>query len=333
MKHFSSIASIVLAAVLAMCIATVSCRKVSGYRTCEGAIWATAYHITYCSEMMLDDSIAAMFAAVDKSLSPFNDASTVSMINRSETDVTDSLMRRCLAGSSVANALSGGAFDPTLAPLINLWGFGYQSGNGEPTQQQIDSALCLVGLNRCTLAGDRLTKPVGGMQFNFSAIAKGLACDLIAEMLRRNGCTDYMVEIGGEVSLGGLNRHGSKWHIMIDAPVSSDSTGALHTRLGVIEATDCGMATSGNYRNYRMTASGRIWHTISPATGYPAETSILSATVIAPTAMMADALATACMAMEPDSAMAMIGRVEHVSAMFVMNDTIVTSAGFPAIQF
>ncbi len=286
------------------------------YRKAEGIVWATTYHITYRSPLDLDDSLQIVFRQVEESLSPFDPTSTVSRINRGESAITDTMFRHIFNASCQVNAISHGAFDPTVAPLVNLWGFGYREHGGEPTDAQIDSALQLVGIDRCHLDKDKLVKQHPGIEFNFSAITKGYGCDMIGEMLRRNGCTDYMVEIGGEVAVSGSNPHGTPWRIMIDSPDESNRE-VRHRRLAVAEITDCGVATSGNYRNYRDTGSGKAWHTISPVTGRPAITTTVSATVVAPSAMLADALATACMAMPLDSAKAMIERLPGTSALLV----------------
>ncbi len=308
------------------------CTDQKSYRKCEGVIWATTYHITYRSDRMLDDSIIDVMNQVEMSLSPFIDSSLVSRINVNETVLTDSLFRRIFTASLKVNGQSGGAFDPTVAPLVNLWGFGYRNSGKEPVQRQIDSCLAFVGIKGCSLRGDSIVKLTPNTEFNFSAITKGYGCDLIGEMLRRNGCTDYIVEIGGEVAASGKNPHGEPWRIMIDAPVENDTT-VVHKRMAVISVTDCGVATSGNYRNFRSTATGKAWHTISPATGRPAETSVLSATVIAHDAMMADAYATSCMAMELQDALAMIDAISGVEALLVSADptgyVMHPSAGFP----
>lgn len=305
------------------------------YRRYEGAVWNTTFSIVYRSDKQLDDSIREVMRRVESSLSPFSESSLVSGINRGESDVTDSLFRRIFLASQEVNRLSGGAFDPTVSPLVNLWGFGYKDGDGEPSGAEIDSALESVGILRCRLDGERVVKVSEKTEFNFSAITKGCGTDLVGEMLARNGCEDYMVEIGGEMALRGRNPHGEPWHVMVDAPFESDSA-AVHSRLAVIHVSDCGVATSGNYRNFRDTSKGRVGHTISPVTGRPVVTETLSVTVVAANAMMADALATACMAMRADSAMVMIEGLEGVSAMFVSVDDegewrIETSSRFPEI--
>lgn len=305
-------------------VAAVGCSENRGnatYRDAEGAVWNTTYHVTYRSNKVLDDSIIAVMRTVELSLSPFCKMSIISRINRNEEARPDSPLIEVFNTSLMVNKLSGGMFDPTVGPLVSLWGFGEAGHNTpQPTAAMIDSALQSVGMGRCRLTDTGIAKPSPATRFNFSAITKGFGCDMVGKMLRRNGCNDYMVEIGGEIALSGLNRRGEPWRIMVDAPVANDST-VDHRRMAVIALTDCGVATSGNYRNYRHTANGTIGHTISPVTGRPVATSTLSATVVAPTAMLADALATACMAMDPDSALAIADRLTGTKIMLVsMND-------------
>lgn len=323
-----------LIAILAVTL-FAGCDSRSPYRHCEGVIWATSYHITYRSEKMLDDSVLAVLRGVEQSLSPFIDSSLVSDINAGVTDRTDSLFRRIFLTSCEISRISGGAYDPTVAPLVNLWGFGYRTTGREPTQQQIDSALNLVGILECRLEGNRIVKRSPETEFDFSSITKGYACDLVGDMLRRNGCSDFIVEIGGEVRASGENDRGHGWRIMIDAPVEND-TAVVHSGIAVIEISDCGVATSGNYRNYRKTSAGKSWHTISPATGRPAVSSTLSATVIAPDAMTADALATACMVLQPDSALSMMSRLPHTEALLVSSGPkgfeLHPTSGFPEMR-
>lgn len=290
------------------------------YRQAEGSVWATLYHITYRADRDMADSITAVMRQVELSLSPFCDSSLVTRINRGESMVTDSLLRRVFAASQHVNSISGGRFDPTVAPLVNLWGFGYEDPANLPDSTAVAEALLPVGIGDCRIENGTMIKKSADTQFNFSAITKGLGCDAIGEMMRRNGITDYMVEIGGEIALGGKNPRGEAWHIMIDTPVEND-TAIVHDKLTMVELTDCGIATSGNYRNYRDTAKGRIGHTIDPRTGYPVQTQVLSATVIAADAMTADALATACMTMQPDSAMKMIDGYTDAAALLVTADS------------
>lgn len=331
--HFALIFSIVGLVLLS------SCTSSEQYRTLSGTTWGTIYNITYRSDRDLSDSIRAVMEQVDCSLSPFNEASTISRINRGETAQADSMFAAVFQCAQQVAALSGGRFDPTVAPLVNLWGFGYKKGTTDaPTDSAINAVLSTVGIADCSLdrATGRVTKKCEATEFDFSAIAKGYGCDAVAAMLRRNGVTDYMVEIGGEIVLSGVNSHGEEWRIQVDAPIESSdsivSQGAM-----VMSLSDCGVASSGNYRNYRDTSQGRVGHTISPLTGRPVGGELLAVTIIAPDAMMADALATACMAMPMSEGRAMIDTLEGVEALFITTDAageyvLTTTAAFPAAK-
>lgn len=312
----SYFAMAVVAAVLLP--AAAGCGRSKTFRAATGAVWGTTYHITYNASRDLSDSIVAEMRRVELALSPFDSMSVISKINRGEDVEAGPMVSTVFLESRRVNALSGGAFDPTVAPLINLWGFGYRNYSGEPSQEQIDSALNSVGIRECRIKDGHIIKKNRSTEFNFSAITKGFGVDRVAEVLRRNGCTDYMVEIGGEVSLSGSNPKGRPWRIQVDAPVS-DNTGLSHDRLMVLSLSGCGVATSGNYRNFKDGPSGRFGHTISAKTGRPVATQTLSATVVATSVMLADALATACMAMPEDKAMAMIESIEDAEALLVID--------------
>ena len=315
-----------------------SCHRKPVYITESGMVWNTIYKTTYSAHESLNDSVKATMRRVELSLSPFNARSLISQINAGVTDSTDELIDTVFAVSQMINRESGGVFDPSAAPLFSLWGVGHGDKNGgTPTDEQIDSALQSVGIGDCSIDRGVIMRKSVKTQFNFSAITKGYGCDMVGECLRRNGCDNYMVEIGGEITLAGLSPSGEKWRIQVDAPIFNDST-VEHSRLGIIKVTDCGIATSGNYRNFRRDESGNIYgHTISPVTGRPVtDIATLSATVIAQNCMTADALATACMAMSPTDALAMIERIEGADVMLVSSDgnggyRLDVTTGFPTI--
>lgn len=317
--HFQPL--FILAALTALALG--SCGKKSDeWHSARGAVWNTAYNMTYNGTVSLDDTIQHTFNAVDRSLSPFNRSSAISLINRNESCLTDSMIRRMVEVSKDVCRASDGRFDPTVSPLVNLWGFGYEKKSADEAgisvdRTSIDSALTLVGILDCRMSNDTLFKKREGTTFNFSAVTKGYACDLIGDALSRNGADNFMVEIGGEIALKGRNPKGELWRIQIDAPI--ESRGAEHEKMAIIELTDCGIATSGNYRNFKDTERhGRIAHTIDPTTGFPAKTEILSATVIADNCALADALATACMAMpEAIDALELVKRFEGTKAVIV----------------
>ncbi|MBD5323183.1 MAG: FAD:protein FMN transferase [Bacteroides sp.] len=328
MSHLKNVCIYIIVSVTLL----VACTPPARYRSAEGVMWNTTYHITYRSDRDLHDSIIAVMKRVEQSLSPFADSSLISAVNRGEAVKADSLLMRIFNASVEVNRMSHGAFDPTVAPLVNLWGYGYRTTGVEPTAEAIDSLLGSVGIGECSITTDGfIRKKSPATEFNFSAITKGYGCDLVGEMLARNGCEDYMVEIGGEIVLAGCSPRGRQWRIMVDAPIDCD-TAIVHERMAVVELTGRGVATSGNYRNYRETPEGRTWHTISPRDGRPAMTDLLSATVVAPDCMLADAYATACMAQSADSAMAMIESLHGVEALLVTRDTVMTSSNFPPLS-
>lgn len=294
----------ILSLVIALSAAISGCHRgqKAQYITIEGSIWHTAYHITYKGTEDLSADIISKLREVEASLSPFLQDSQISKINNNVADSTDAYVTKVLEASKSINQIVPG-FDPTVAPLLNLWGFGHDNAeeNYVPTAQQIDSCLQSVGIARCSINNGVIIKPSSETQFNFSAITKGLGCDEVGRMLVERGINDYMIEIGGEIALSGVNPAGEKWRIMVDAPVNGSLPG--DSQVTTISVTDCGIATSGNYRNYHETAYGTYGHTISPLTGYPQPTALLSVTVIAPDAMTADAFATAIMA-TPDTELA-----------------------------
>lgn len=305
--------------------AATSCLRSNSWRECNGGVWNTTYHIVYKADRDLEDSVQACFRRVAHSVSAFDSGSTVSRINRNETVMTDSAFRTVFRMAKKINAESDRLFDPTLSPVINLWGYGYTGRHPEiPEDSAIAKALLTVGIADCHLKADgTVAKKSPHTEFNFSALAKGFGCDEIGRMLQRQGCSDYMIEIGGEIAVHGINPHHRPWYILIDAPVDNDSV-PQHVAMRTIRVTDCGVATSGNYRNYRDTPQGRTSHTIDPNTGYPTtfqptDTLIISATVIAPSTMEADALATACMCMHPTAALRMVGSAKGRSALLVID--------------
>lgn len=263
-----------------------------GYQKTEGVIWNTLYHITYKGDASLKDSILPVLNEVGHSLSVFDKTSLVSRLNTGGEVMADRHLLTVYEASKKINELSRGRFDPTVSPLVDAWGFGLGHVSTADTLA-VDSILQFVGIGKTERKGEKIIKEDLRTRFNFSAIAKGYGCDAVGEMFRRNGVKDYMVEIGGELALSGVSPSGGLWKIAIDTPEEGSSPGQQAVK--ILDLTDCGVATSGNYRNFREEDGGKTVHTISPVTGRPVIGEILSATVIAPTCMEADALATTCM--------------------------------------
>ncbi len=273
----------------------------------SGEVWHTLYNVTYRGPESLSDSIMPVLDEVGASLSIFDPASLVSEVNHRSSALVDTHFKTVYAMSRRVNEASGGAFDPTLSPLITAWGFG-KGHHATADTLRLDSLLAITGIRKTRLSGDSIFKEDPRIEFNLSAVAKGYGADCVAAMFRRNGVTDFLIEIGGEIVASGKNPKGADWRVAVARPVADSSvpSSARDSHEAIIAFTGMGMATSGDYRNFHGQGTARYGHTISPATGRPAATDVASATVMAPTCMEADALATAAMAMGSRKATAML---------------------------
>ena len=286
------------------------------FRTQQGKIFGTLYTVTYEHNADLQEEIMEALKAVDGSLSPFNKQSLITHINNNEPVVADSLFTKVFRMAEEVYAESYGAFDPTVAPLVNAWGFGFKHGI-EVSPAVIDSLQALVGMSRIALTEGQVVKEDPRIMLDFSAIAKGFGSDRVAHALDSCGVKNYMVEIGGEIVLKGHNKKGNAWGIGINKPID-DSLSACQDLQTVLRLTDCAIATSGNYRNFYYKDGVKYAHTIDPRTGYPVQHSLLSATVIADNCMRADALATSFMVLGVDSAMAYCERHPEIKGDFIV---------------
>lgn len=311
--------AVMMPLISALILACASCRR--DYLTSEGQTWGTYYRIVYSSDVALDDSIIAELKSIDNEFSLFNPNSTVSKINSGECSKVGPRFVEVMDMCRKVNGLSGGVYDPTVGPVAELWGFGKRKISSAPTQQQVDSALCHVGIADCRITDDgTIEKKSDGTLFDFSSIAKGYGLDCIADMLERNGCSSYMIEIGGEVLAKGVNPKGAPWRIQVDSPQS----GFGHEALRIVELGPdrTGLATSGDYRNFVNLGDSVYGHTISPVTGYPVRGRVLSATIKSESCAFADALATACMASADADAASGIVKKAGVGAIIVAADSL-----------
>lgn len=283
-------------------------------------IFGTVMNVTYTSDRDLRDTIMACLHGVDASLSMFNPRSTISRINRGETDTLDPHLQAILPMAQSVSEATGGAFDITTAPLVNAWGFGFKHSQ-LPTAAQVDSLRAMVNYKSISWQDGHIRKENPNAVIDLSAIAKGYGVDMVARLLNEHSVQDYMVEIGGEIVCRGNNPKGEAWHIGINRPVQ-DSTCTNNEVQEIIEVHDRAMATSGNYRNFYVTDDGRtLSHTIDPTTGYPVQHSLLSSTVLAPTCAMADAFATSFMVVGIDSALKIVDRHPELDVYFIYTDS------------
>ena len=297
--------------------------KSSYYRN-EGKVFGTYYNVRYEATEDLETAIQAAFEAFDNSLSMFNPRSVLSAVNDNRDTTTNAAFESMWGEAERVYALSNGAFDITVAPLVNYWGFGTKD-KGQKTKDKnaIDSIHQFVGFEKVQLVDHKVIKSDPRVQIDGGAVAKGQACDLIAAVLREHGCTNYLVDIGGEVVAHGVNDKGQAWHIGITKP-NINNEGAQEELQEILAVSNICMATSGNYRNYYYADGERRSHTIDPRTGYPVQHSLLSATVVSSSCMRADALATACMVLGAEEALAMIARAEDAACYFIVaqNDSL-----------
>ena len=294
-------------------------QKNINYQHDEGFIFGTIYHITYHSDTNLKKEIEAELKKVDQSLSPFNKTSVISKVNRNENPVIDPMFKEVfLLAENISNETHG-AFDITVAPLVNEWGFGFKKGV-EPTRQVIDSLKYIVGYQKVKLTPKNyVQKQDPRIMLDCSAIAKGYGCDVVARLLRKNGINDYMIEIGGEIVTRGFNQKQEPWRIGVNKP-TDDSLNTSQELQTVLNVTDIAMATSGNYRNFYYKNGKKYAHTIDPKTGYPVQHNILSATVLAKNCATADAYATSFMVLGLEGAQKILQQHPELMAYLIYAD-------------
>ena len=286
------------------------------YRNAQGLVFGTRYNITYLYNTDLKPDIESTLKLVDNALSMFNPKSTISQVNNSEVMlVGDQLFLKVFRRAMEISDWTNGAFDITVAPAVNAWGFGFKHAENIK-QSTIDSLMEITGYWKIHELDGMIEKDDPRIMLDCSAIAKGFGSDMVADMLRSKGIDDFMVEIGGEIVVSGHNPKGKLWNIGISKPVD-DSLSVNNELQTVIPVTDIAIATSGNYRNFYVKDGRKYAHTIDPHTCMPVSHSLLSATVFASDCATADALATSMMVMGLDSAQALCARHPEIRAYFI----------------
>ena len=290
-------------------------KKQPPFRTNEGMVFGTIYKITYQHNDDLQNDIKAAMMEVDNSLSPYNPSSIITRINHNEDTVLNEHFVHVFNLAQQISSETEGAFDITVAPLVNAWGFGFKhSIDIEPSV--IDSLRQFVGYQKIKLEDGKIIKEDERTMLDCSAIAKGYGVDRVARLLDQKGVKNYMVDIGGEVVLKGKNPRMKNWRIGINKPVE-DSLSVNQELQTILEVSDVGMATSGNYRKFYYKDGKRYAHTIDPRIGTPVQHNILSATVIAKDCTSADAYATAFMVMGLEKAKAFCEAHPELHAYFI----------------
>ena len=255
---------------------------------------------------------------VNASLSTFEPQSVISKVNQNRNVRLDNMFTEVFTLAEEISRETGGAFDITVAPLVNEWGFGFKTGM-PPDKHVIDSLKQLIGYQKVKLAGGRVVKTDPRIMLDCSGIAKGYGSDVVANFLRSKGIDNFMVEIGGEIVTSGISPERVPWRIGVTKPVD-DSLQQQQELQTVLNVTDKAMATSGNYRNFYYKGGKKYAHTIDPKTGYPVQHNILSATVIADRCAVADAYATSFMVMGLDKAQKVLEKHPELMAYLIYAD-------------
>jgi thiamine biosynthesis lipoprotein len=288
------------------------------YQTNSGMVFGTVYNITYECDSDLHQAIKAELQKVDNSLSPFNDHSIITAINQNQDVEPDEMFLMVFNKAMEISRETDGAFDITVAPLVNAWGFGFKNGT-QPDHHQVDSLRRLIGYEKVALKDGRIVKQISDIMLDCSAIAKGFGSDVVAHFLQQHGVKNFMVEIGGEIVTSGVNPQRLPWKIGVTKP--SDDTLSVRGEIqSVLNVTDLAMATSGNYRNFYYKGGKKYAHTIDPKTGFPVQHSLLSATVLAKDCATADAYATSFMVLGIDGAKKVLERHPELMAYFIYSD-------------
>ena len=288
------------------------------YQHDKGMVFGTFYSITYQHDKNLKKEIEAELRKVDNSLSTFNKHSVISAINRNERVAIDQMFLNVFDLAKQISKDTDGAFDITVAPLVNAWGFGFKN-DCPPTKEKIDSLRRFVGFEKVSLIGKSIRKSNPDIMLDCSAIAKGYGSDVVARYLTALGIKNFMVEIGGEIVAKGISPKRLAWKIGVEKPVD-DSLAQKKELQTVLDITDIAMATSGNYRNFYYKDGKKYAHTIDPKTGYPVQHSILSATVLCKECARADAYATSFMVMGLEKAKAVLARHSDMKAYIIYDD-------------
>lgn len=271
-----------------------SCSQELKTKRITGAVFGTSYSVqyaTYNDDLNLETQFDKLFYAINASMSTYQTSSVISKINRNEATTIDNHFEKVFKASKAIYKNTEGAFDPTIGVLVNAWDFGPEGKIENLDSLKVDSLMGSVGFDKVTRKSNVITKQIKDTRLDFNAIAKGYGVDVIAEFLNSQNIANYLIEIGGEIRVSGVNiTSGKAWRIGVENPNFDGSQSIMKA----ISLSNKAMATSGTYRKFKIDEHGnRYAHIIDTKTGYPSKTSLLSISVIADDCMTADAYATA----------------------------------------
>lgn len=268
-------------------------KEVRNEQSFGGEAQGTTYTVKYIGleQAELPTTVDSLLNAIDASMSTYIESSTISKLNNGDSAIIEPIFMEVFLLSKKINSETDGAFDPTLAPIIEAWGFDFAEAKSMDTNK-VNELMKLCGFEQFILEGNVLHKKTKEAKLNFNAIAQGYSVDLIGQLLKDRGIKDYYVELGGEVIVSGLNRDSVAWRIGIDKPEGQNLERKLSA---IVNLKNQAMVTSGNYRKFVEVDGKKYSHSINPKSGFPTADSLLSATIISREAAVADAMATACM--------------------------------------
>ncbi len=284
-----------------------------------GYAQGTTYSVKYISEdgVSYQRAIDSLLIEVDNSMSTYQKKSLISKFNNVDSSlVVDDMFLAVLKVSKKVYETSGGLFDPTIAPVVNAWGFGFENLTTTDSST-IDSLLGFVNFNSITFESNKVMKNRKGIMLDFNAVAQGYTVDVICELLESKGITNYLVEVGGELKANGLNMQDTLWRVGIDRPLPNLKEREIEA---IVSLDNKALATSGNYRKFYEKDGLKYSHTINPKTGYPVQHNLLSATVITDGCGYADAYATAFMVMGLEKSKEFLNQHKELEALLIFSD-------------
>lgn len=301
-----------------------ACRRRSEQKL-EGRTMGTTYHVTLVGATAaraaaLQPEIDRRLEEVNDSFSTYRPQSELSRFNRlaraGEPFPVSADFERVMATAARVHELSGGAWDGTVLPLVELWGFGAAGPVREPpADEEVKARLADVGFPLIEVRGASLVKRRASVALDLASIAKGYGVDAVAGVIRGAGLRDFIVEVGGEVVASGTRRDGRPWRVGINRPSPDAAPDEL---LGVVHLRDQAFATSGDYRNFLVKDGVRYSHVLDPRTGRPVRNGVVSVSVLAPDCTLADGLATAVMVMGAEAGIALLERLDGVEGLVVV---------------
>lgn len=311
--------------IISLTIILSSCtQKENEYYSFSGFAQGTTYSVIYNSETDIDshsmkEEIDSLLMSFDYSLSTYNKSSLITALNNGSDVVPDSFMLEVFNKAREISQLTDGAFDITLGPLINAWGFG-PDAQRKFKPEMLDSLMQLVGMDKLTITKDKISKLDKNMYIDVNAIAQGYSVDVICNYLISRGVERCLAEVGGEVRTIGSKHSNKAWQVAIDKPKDNNHIPGADIQ-AIMKLNNKSLATSGNYRKFYEGEDGvKYSHTIDPLTGAPVQHKLLSATIITDDCISADAFATACMVLGLEKSKLLLDKYDFLEGYLIYSD-------------